>query len=415
MAATNVEILIDQHNRVLDYTEVGEVRNLRHYLEIHPGSRIVTATMRPSGMQSGYGYNPDTGAMIARDESNLHLPHETIHTRWDLLVGWGQLQQQKVAKMKAFQTGRTSINLTILFYGFIYNTLLIFHNPENRLDNECWKSCTFPDFNEFCLKIDYDILPSLLEDVGAGRFFNPNRVYLWKDNTIVLARPSDSVIPEGTPVASNGYSHYAVKKILGELQDQGIRKATLRNIELKNSNDDKAVTLVPEFDENIFEYTATVANEVNSVDVLASKSFAYAQAVYPSTVELQERENEPITLEVISHDEKSRQVYNITIIREENLQVLSDATLSSLVIKKQDGTVIPFDETFEPTRGAYNLRIPAGTTALTIEAIATHERAEITLPSTTVPSTFEIRTIRVTSANGRVTKNYEMLFISVSE
>ena len=75
MAETTVEILVDQHNRVLDYTDIGDVRDLSSHLQLHPGSRILTPATRPGlrGCKVGYGYNSETNTMIARSASNLYL------------------------------------------------------------------------------------------------------------------------------------------------------------------------------------------------------------------------------------------------------------------------------------------------------------------------------------------------------
>ena len=237
-----------------------------------------------------------------------------IHTRWDELTEWAQREQSKLVTLNAFPTGPTSRRLASIFYGFIYNTLLTLHNPANRLDNGCWSACKRPTFEEFQLDIDYSTLEALAAVATSGQFLNPSRVYIWREDTIVLVRPSDSEIPDGTPVAGSPSSHYAVKDILGEIQDQGVRKATLTRLVLKNAADDAVLPLTPAFESDILEYEVSVDDEIITVKVEALKTFTYATTFHPEQVTLALGET-AILVNVTSQDGEEKNQYKVTVSR----------------------------------------------------------------------------------------------------
>ena len=411
MAETTVEILVDQHNRVLDYTDIGDVRDLSSHLQVHPGSRILIAATRPSGLQGGYGYNPETNTMIARSQSDLHLPYETVHTRWDELTEWGREEQAKLANLNAFPTGLTSRRLSSIFYGFIYNTLLIFHNPANRLDNVCWAMCVRPTFEDFQLLVDYSILEDLTAIATSGQFLNPSRVYLWRDNAIVLVRPTDDEISEGIPVVGQASSHYAVKKVLGEIQDQGARKSTLESLVLKNAVDDMVIPLTPMFSRGVLEYKVSVDDEIARVKVGVGKTFTYADAFYSEEMSLSLGETD-VLVDVTSQDGEERKRYKVTVSRSD----YQDATLQSLAVKV-DGVVQPFSSPFDSAVIDHTVTgpVPHDTESVVFEAVATNSGAVVTLPDGDLVDGFNIKVVMVTSRDGAVVKRYSILVIRSRE
>ena len=87
-----------------------------------------------------------------------------------------------------------------------------------------------------------------------------------------------------------------------------------------------------------------------------------------------------------------------------------DATLTSFIVKDQNGVVLPFTTPFTPeTSNPIAITTPA-TTSITIEVIPTYSGTTVTLPTSfATPILHNFFTVTVTAADGTTTKDYVVM------
>ena len=139
MAAIAVKYLISHDRHILDFELPGENKGLTEQQTLYPGSTIVTVA-DAKGARVGMVLNVD--GTVAREADNY--VHETVDMRLEAFEEWA-FETYNSALRHASSTGdssresRTRVqNSSRIIQGFVYNSLLVAHNAENRSNNARW-------------------------------------------------------------------------------------------------------------------------------------------------------------------------------------------------------------------------------------------------------------------------------------
>ena len=176
------------------------------------------------------------------------------------------------------------------------------------------------------------------------------------------------------------------------------KDATLKSLKIPNA------TLQPSFNKNTTDYSTEVKDVTEvSVDAVATDSSAKIQ-ISDNYRNLQKGDN--LIKIVVTAENGTSKTYNIkvsldTTPTDEEL-LKADATLKSLTIKGQK-----LD--FKPDEKKYFLEVPYKTTSLTIEALATNEKAKVEMSSTKLKVGKNDITIKVTSEDGSNNITYDLV------
>lgn len=130
---------------------------------------------------------------------------------------------------------------------------------------------------------------------------------------------------------------------------------------LINGDDDSSVSLSPAFDPNVYEYSATVAATVKTVQINATMEDAKSNMVISNNVneELIAGENNKITITVTAED-GTKKAYVLNIKRE---ALTSDATLKELTIEESKNFKLKED------KYTYTVKLPKKVKNLTISYV----------------------------------------------
>jgi len=162
--------------------------------------------------------------------------------------------------------------------------------------------------------------------------------------------------------------------------------------------------LSPAFAKNITNYSINVGENVNEIKVTASVEHSRATYSVNGNTNLKEGEN-VITVRVVAEDGTVKN-YTINVLKSDD-PVKSDATLSSLIVEDVD-----LGQTFDPNITEYNAGdISVKADKLNIYAYTTSDNAKIEIIGNENLKVGENKiTIRVTSENGKVVKDYVLTF-----
>lgn len=411
------KVLIDRHRHVLEIDEPRLPRNLEPLKREFPGSEVVSLTTRPDGLRVGF--------RLSEDNMRMEIPVDELHhstsDRWLEVVDWVERELPKVERRLTFVVGGRTRETAWLFYAYMYNILLTFHNEDNRYNDAYWAKFEkgSPDFEEFCLLVDYSSLESASESVSSGFFYQPARVYLWNAATkrIELIRsPAMENIAADVPASGSGRSHIVAKSILGELQDQGIRNTLLSGLALRNAADKAAIALA--FESGTFDYALDVPVAVEKVLLDITKEYTYESLTYHGidfeadgtpSVSLKIGRN-PVSIDVESQDGVKSASYSL-IIRRVSAELLANATLQNLVIRTEDGTALEFNYAFTSGREEYIVEVANSVMEVEHEAVPTYEEAVVTLPTSSLAVGPNILEFAIESANGQNRGSYRVLII----
>lgn len=139
---------------------------------------------------------------------------------------------------------------------------------------------------------------------------------------------------------------------------------------LKVTGDDgNEVVLSPAFKSDVYEYSATVASTVRTVDIVATLDDSKANMVLSNNAneELEAGENNKITITVTAED-GSKRAYVLNIKRE---ALTADATLKELTIKEVD------DFKLKKDKFTYTVKIGKNVKKLTINYVLDDENASV--------------------------------------
>ena len=172
--------------------------------------------------------------------------------------------------------------------------------------------------------------------------------------------------------------------------------ATLAKITLTSGN--VGVPLSPIFSSTVEKYTATVENEVTSVNVAAVTTDSKASAAYDKECLLKIGEN-TIKIEVTAEKTSVKKVYEVVVTRKEPI-VPGNAKLKSFTV---DGVYVPVNE--------YGMSYETAANEVSIVATPEDEKItslkingiECTGTTVNVPS---VVTVVIVAADGLVTKSY---------
>ena len=172
--------------------------------------------------------------------------------------------------------------------------------------------------------------------------------------------------------------------------------ATLAKITLTSGN--VGVPLSPIFSSTVEKYTATVENEVTSVNVAAVTTDSKASAAYDKECLLKIGEN-TIKIEVTAEKTSVKKVYEVVVTRKEPI-VPGNAKLKSFTV---DGVYVPVNE--------YGMSYETVANEVSVVAVPEDEKIaslkingiECTGKTVNVPS---VVTVVIVAADGLVTKSY---------
>jgi hypothetical protein len=165
-----------------------------------------------------------------------------------------------------------------------------------------------------------------------------------------------------------------------------------------------AGTLSPAFASGTLGYSASVGNDVTSVNIVATKNHANATVSGDTgTQELVVGAN-PFTITVTAQDGTTTKAYTVTITRAAS----ADATLSGLTISA--GTLTP---SFTPSTLGYSASVSNAVTSVNIVATKNHANATVSGDTGTQELVVGANpfTITVTAQDGTTTKAYTVTII----
>lgn len=167
--------------------------------------------------------------------------------------------------------------------------------------------------------------------------------------------------------------------------------------------------LSPAFAKNITNYSLNVGENVDNIKVTASVEHSKATYSVRGNTNLKEGEN-VITIRVVAENGAVKK-YNINVLKSGD-PVKSDATLSSLIIEDVD-----LGQTFDPNVTEYNAGdINVKADKLNIYAYTSSDNAMVEIIGNENLNVGENKiTIRVTSENGKIVKDYIVSFNKLYE
>ena len=176
--------------------------------------------------------------------------------------------------------------------------------------------------------------------------------------------------------------------------------ATLSALTLTDASN-TAVDLTPAFSAGANDYTAAVANEVNSVEVVATTTDTDAVALIfredgthedlDATVGLAVGEN-LIKVMVIAEDASTTDIYNVTVTRAAS-ENSDDATLSDLSLTDDNGTAIDLVPAFDPATADYTASVASDIESVTLTATKNHGGATAVIIEADGTSTADAATV----------------------
>ena len=183
---------------------------------------------------------------------------------------------------------------------------------------------------------------------------------------------------------------------IGRASENPSDDATLANITLTSGY--VGVPLSPLFNSNIEKYTATVENEVTSINIVAVTTDSKASAAYDKECLLKIGEN-TIKIEVTAEKTSVKKVYEVVVTRKDR-PVPSNAKLKFFTV---DGVNVPVDE--------YGMSYETAADKVSVVAFPEDEKIaslkingiECTGTTVNVPS---VVTVVIVAADGLVTKSY---------
>ena len=213
---------------------------------------------------------------------------------------------------------------------------------------------------------------------------------------IRLKTPGNYKIETSNTAITSNVAHPA--KVVTEYYVRS-NDATLSNISLSGS-----VSLVPDFAPNITNYTASVANNITSIDVTGTVTHT-AATITGNGVKTLVVGNNSVTLTVKAEDGTTTKTYTVVIHRAPS----SDASLSSLTINPYSERLQP---AFTPAVTTYDVYVENHVDQLlSVTGVATHPNATVSgnggpklLPL--LDPNINTITITVTAEDGVTTQNY---------
>ena len=225
MAGPTVKYLITHDRHIIDFDFLGHDRNLLEQQLLYPGSTIETV-VDAKGARHGMILNVDGTVSIESDDYVL----ETIETRLEGIEMWAP-PVYNAALRNSSSIGNTARvnrihvqNSSKVIQGFVYNTVLVAHNAENRKDNAKWAILK----NNMQSWIDIGNSMSAAESASLNgsiaAFFSVDSVYAFVNDNLIRGRSKNrgaavdtidtNLTSETAPVFGLAVSHAYVRRIL---------------------------------------------------------------------------------------------------------------------------------------------------------------------------------------------------------
>ena len=212
------------------------------------------------------------------------------------------------------------------------------------------------------------------------------------------SNPTTSTTPSTKPQTNNTTTN----------KTQNTNTNTNTNTKSSNANLKSMILnvegLSPAFAKNITNYSLNVGENVNEIKVNAAVEHSRASYTVSGNTNLKDGEN--IVTVKVTAENGTVKTYTINVIKSDD-PVKSDATLSSLIIEDVD-----LGQVFDPNVTEYNAGdIKVKADKLNIYAYTTADNAKVEIIGNEELKVGEQKvTIRVTSENGKVVKDYVVSF-----
>jgi len=246
-------------------------------------------------------------------------------------------------------------------------------------------------------------------DGSSNAVLNGQYVNVAASKTITVTEPVVNVTPQpSTPPPANTGNTTKPSNNNTNTNKPTTNTNTNTNAKSSNANLKSLILSVeglsPAFAKNITNYSLNVGENVSEIKVNASVEHNRATYSVTGNTGLKDGEN-VITVKVTAEDGSVKK-YVINVLKSDD-PVKSDATLSSLIIEDVD-----LGQTFDPNVTEYNAGdITVKQDKLNIYAYTTADNAKVEIIGNEDLKVGEGKvTIRVTSENGKVVKDYVVTF-----
>ena len=219
--------------------------------------------------------------------------------------------------------------------------------------------------------------------VGSGNKFNPQGTLTRAEAATLLLRALQKT--EKVPV--DGYD--GGQKVPADDADKN-DDAALSNIKYNSKS-------ISGFDSDVYEYNVALPAGTTAIPVVtATVHDSDATAVVTQATALPGR----ATINVVAENGKTHKTYTVNF----TVAGADDATLSRILV---NGAAIPG---FTSGKAAYNVILPAGTTAIPVVTATANDKGKATIAITQASALPGQATIKVTAADGRTRKTYTVSF-----
>ena len=179
-------------------------------------------------------------------------------------------------------------------------------------------------------------------------------------------------------------------------QDENVSNSKLQNLRLSTEG------IVPEFNNNTYDYYLTVKNDVKDIEVLATSENNNAEVEVTGNSNLQNGLN-PIKIQVTSPDRTSSSTYLINVTKTDDLEA-ANTNLETLAIENY--LLYP---AFDNTVTNYNVEVGNNTEQINLLAIPEDEEATVEInKNDTLQEGNNTIKITVTARNGFTKKEYNI-------
>ena len=211
--------------------------------------------------------------------------------------------------------------------------------------------------------------------------------YIYKDD-VGMQHNAEKSITIGNPTTAP--TTQSTTTAQGNVQNSSY----LKSISVKNKSDEE-IKITPEFNKNVFEYSANVESTIRTLNISAAAESDKATVTYSkeATRELIAGENNKITITVVAEDGSKRE-YVLNVKRE---ALASDTSIKELTIKEVPGFK------FDPEITKYVVKIGDNITKLTIKCVPNDENSMCTVEGNNKLQDKSIVRVLVTAPDDSVT------------
>lgn len=243
---------------------------------------------------------------------------------------------------------------------------------------------------------------------GSNAVLNGEYVNVSATKTITVTEPPVVVQPQNPAPAPSTPAPTTPSNNKPATNNTNTNANTNANKKSSNANLKSMILSVeglsPAFAKNITNYSLNVGKNVNEIKVTASVE--HSRATYSVSGNTNLKEGENVVKVKVTAEDGTVKTYTINVLKSDD-PIKSDATLSSLIIEDVD-----LGQAFDPNITEYNAGdISVKADKLNIYAYTTSDNAKIEIIGNEDLKVGENKiTIKVTSENGKVVKEYTVTF-----